>query len=268
MKVKGIGVEEKSETNFKKTIFDSRQVEIGSCERSLNELKGKLAGSVERIKPSVDINYLLKDIPDKKLNKMILSQNKLSEMLKKNIGEGSRKEFLKIFKVDSMEQAAGKLCLTEEKLDKIWQEGIAKDIDPRFLLAVLFAEGTGSFDTRVDGRGSFWNIEPDFDKDLKITVNTINGYLSDNPKINKNYYELSWKKNCPETDPIVFIGRGSCPDKLPSGGYAADVDWSDNVKTIYGLLGGYVLKDSNGKYVPPFYSEQKKYFFDVPSYAD
>lgn len=234
----------------------------GNIEQNLKKMKKDMSvelGSDEVSKMS--INYLEKVIPDKYLNKTILKQNELQKILESKVKPAEREEFLNIHNKNSMTEVASSLKLDDKKIDKIWQVAKEKNVDPKFLLAILFAEGTGSFDTNSDKREGVWKINPNFDEDAKIAANTIKNYLV-NDKDKNPYAADSWQAKCPTADPIEFIRTGACPGEKPFEGYAAgDPEWSKNVKEIYKILGGKLS-------VSPLYNEQAKYYTNAPYYYD
>lgn len=249
--------------NFKEDK-DSGVLEVGM---SLDDFEAKIENKSQlEVIPVKSVSYLIEVIPEEKLNKDILSKNDLLSMLNKWSKPEELEEFLRVHGKSSLSEVASSLVLDDKKLNKIWEVGQKKNIDPRFLLAILFAEGTGSFDSRIDSRGGIWSIDSDFDRDLKVTANTILNYLV--PSEQNPYSNICWQELCPESNPIEFIGRGSCPGMPASGGYASDSIWPDKVKNIYGMLGGYVLKDENNMFVPPLYDQQAKYSAQPPHYMD
>lgn len=73
-------------------------------------------------------------------------------------------------------QAISQLTWTQAKIDRLWQKANEIGIDPRVMLAVLFQEGTGSFNTNAAVPVQWWTgtqyvrggsgPQPDFEEDL------------------------------------------------------------------------------------------------------
>jgi hypothetical protein len=72
------------------------------------------------------------------------------------------------------------LTWNQAKIDRLWTRAAEVGVDPRVMLAVLFQEGTGSFDTNAAVPTQFWNgvryfqggsgVQPDVDKDLAAAM--------------------------------------------------------------------------------------------------
>lgn len=77
-------------------------------------------------------------------------------------------------------EVINQLVWTQAKLDRLWEWAGQVCIDPRVMLAVLFQEGTGSFNTNADVPVQWWTNgryvqggsgpQPDFEKDLEAAL--------------------------------------------------------------------------------------------------
>lgn len=169
---------------------------------------------------------------------VLFSEDKIYDQLNKIVkNEEEMFDFLQEHQAYSLDEVAEKLVMTEDKYEKIWSYCQEKNVDPRFMLSVLVAEGTGSFNTARGEKTGLWRINTDFDDDLEVATNTIKNLISssvDNP-----HRQLSFQAKCPGADPIEFIANGSCPGEEPFEGYCeGDQNWVRTVKSIYGTLGG------------------------------
>ena len=145
----------------------------------------------------------------------------------------------------------------QKKIDALWQgtEEIQKeyglDIDPRMLLAVIIAEGTGSFDTSSKNKAADGGngAESDFDRDLAKASDLILGkmlgyiYYGDEFREAVNEYgnQLgiddggSFYQYCNWQTPIIRLNKGT----VESGIYAGNNSWWSDVESIYNKrLGG------------------------------
>jgi peptidoglycan hydrolase-like protein with peptidoglycan-binding domain len=76
--------------------------------------------------------------------------------------------------------AVAQLTWNQSKIDRLWAQACAVGVDPRVMLACLFQEGTGSFDTNAAVPTQFWNgarylaggsgVQPDFEQDLAAAM--------------------------------------------------------------------------------------------------
>lgn len=161
----------------------------------------------------------------------------------------------KLFKYHSENKF--QLRWNQDKIDKLWK-GV-KDyyydyniqIDPRFLLAIIIEEGTGSFNTNSvslapdGGYGVQTNYSDDlmvtnalifgkilgytyYGKDFRTAVSN-NNYLGNGINGNGNIFQyVNW------VTPIIDLNHNSAW----AGLYAGGALWGDDVKKIYKDLGG------------------------------
>lgn len=135
------------------------------------------------------------------------------------------------------EEEKEQVGLTDEKLALIWREAARINIDPFYFLAILAAEGTGSFDT-------FGEPQEDFETDLVNAANLIDREINRWKEAGEPGDWLQWV-NVGNADHInsddEFIGApqyfsGYDEEGNIIGGYAKDPHWWENVRNIYNGL--------------------------------
>lgn len=142
---------------------------------------------------------------------------------------------------------------TQEKVDQLWEAceqiydeyGIA--IDPRFLLAVIIQEGTGSFNTSSEnpaadgGHGIEGNYTLDLMRANALLFGKTLGYIYYNEQFREAAENNSDKLENSTVDiftyynwqtPIIDLDKGC----VRTGVYAGHYKWGDNVEAIYNHL--------------------------------
>lgn len=149
-----------------------------------------------------------------------------------------------------------KMKWNQEKLHSLWeatkkiQETYDIQIDPRFLLAIIIQEGTGSFNTSsinraADGEhGAETNYAKDLMKANSLVFGKILGYI---------YYGQEFRKAVVKNNKLSGItGKGNVfqycnwftpiirmnSKQVECGVYASDNRWGDNVQKIYNIFSG------------------------------
>lgn len=144
----------------------------------------------------------------------------------------------------------------QNKIDELWStsyeiyNNYGIQVDPRFLLAIIIQEGTGSFNTSstnlaVDGQhGVEKNFAVDLMKANSLVFGKVLGYIyygksfrqavSKNSKLPGINGKASIFQYCNWYTPIIDIYE----ERIRLGQYAGDGSWGDGVKEHYILLGG------------------------------
>lgn len=143
-----------------------------------------------------------------------------------------------------------RLPWNQRKIDELWSScenayneyGI--NVDPRFMLAIIIVEGTGSFDTSSDNPAADGGngVETDYLKDLykanSLILGKILGYSCYGKKFTEFVESETNKENgdifsyCNWNTPIVRINS----KRIEAGVYATDEDWQNDVRDIYEQL--------------------------------
>lgn len=146
-----------------------------------------------------------------------------------------------------------KISWSQEKVDQLWEaceqiyDEYGVGIDPRFLLAIIIQEGTGSFNTSgtnlaADGGHG---VEEEFTQDLKNASELIFGKTLGYIYYNAQFVETA-NNNSDLLDnstgniftyynwetPIIDLGNGC----VRTGVYAANYNWATGVEQIYESL--------------------------------
>lgn len=147
------------------------------------------------------------------------------------------------------------LLWNQEKIDKVWNKCLEfyddyeVQVDPRMLLAIIAAEGSGSFDTSKEnlapdgGNG----VEFDFDKDCKRAVYLLGGKIIAYLKFHDDFSaarKAAYERRLPgfnDTDDILHYLNWETPKLVlfegeaafNSGVYAEDSHWHRKVRAIY-----------------------------------
>jgi hypothetical protein len=76
--------------------------------------------------------------------------------------------------------AANGLVFSQAKFDRLWEIAEAKGVPPRFMLAILPQEGTGSFNTSAENPAADGGhgIEADWERDVRLAVDLVAGKLA------------------------------------------------------------------------------------------
>jgi hypothetical protein len=145
---------------------------------------------------------------------------------------------------------------------KQYQDEYGVYIDPRIMLAIIFAEGTGSFNTNPQNAKQYngYGPEENFDVDIKraydLIVGKSLGYIYYKEGFNQAVLEgansqgdvfqyYNWNT------PIIDVAG----QKLRSGVYATDMNWSGNVSSIYNQLAGDAASEEFNDYIESFTPE-------------
>lgn len=160
----------------------------------------------------------------------------------------------KLINKNNTENRNWKTKWDQEKIDALWEscelyyDQTGLQLDPRLLLAVIFQEGTGSFNTSItnkaaDGQNGY---EADFAKDLmkarSLLFGKLFGYIQygeDFKRVvdqSQNYPGINgsgtFAKYANWKTPVLYI-NGSKPWPYV---YAKDGTWNENVEIFYNML--------------------------------
>ncbi|AHM68434.1 hypothetical protein [Paenibacillus polymyxa] len=149
-----------------------------------------------------------------------------------------------------------KMQWNQEKIHGLWeatkkiQEMYDIQIDPRFLLAIIIQEGTGSFNTSSTNRaadgehGAETNYAKDLMKANSLIFGKILGYI---------YYGQEFRKAVVKNNKLSGItGKGNVfqycnwitpiirmkSKQVDCGEYASDNHWGEHVQEVYNLFSG------------------------------
>ena len=150
----------------------------------------------------------------------------------------------------------------QEKLNDVWSYCLKNRVDPRLGLAIIPAEGTGSWDTSSENKGADGGNgpNPNHSEDRRRAVSHIlakSHYYGD--ALRAGFAQLARQhglstdgKNGPSYgnliqminwyQPMDIFSGASDPDSprnsIPEGAYAQDANWCNNVASIYKAMGG------------------------------
>lgn len=164
-----------------------------------------------------------------------------------------------------MSQKFTKLSWNQGKIDELWEsvitikEKYGIEIDPRFLMAVIIQEGTGSFNTSSSNRaadgqhGAESNYAVDLMKANNLIFGKMLGYIYYGDEFKKVVVESAGKYEgiTGNGDVFQYINWETPIIRMTSlrvdiGVYAGNGTWGDNVRSIYSKrLGGDVEGYSN-----------------------
>jgi hypothetical protein len=130
------------------------------------------------------------------------------------------------------------LKFTQEKLNKLWSEARSRGQDPRFYLAVLRHEGTGSFNSKPpegDQNCGGYCADVDFDRDLNRV-----GSAFIPQKVRAYARASSFRQAWPNEDLFPYVGWWTPIDRNngESGVYATHFTWYEGIRSIYNSLTG------------------------------
>lgn len=189
------------------------------------------------------------------------------EKLKERIDEINKK----VAEKEKEDSRYAQLYWDQDKIGIIWQkcnefyEDYGVQIDPRMLIAIVAAEGTGSFDTSSTNKAADGGngVEFDFETDCKKAVDLLGGKIIAYPKYCKDFktavLNANTKKGLEDLGvkkdiDILHYLNWDTPrlwlnsEKFESGNYAADNHWNSKVRQIYSDLVDINVEKKAGEY--------------------
>ncbi len=179
-----------------------------------------------------------------------------------------------------------KLEWDQDKIDIIWEkctdfyEKHQVLVDPRMLIAIIYAEGTGSFNTSSEKKaGDGGNgVEFDFEVDCKKAIDILGGKIMAYPNYKDKFVSAVLKANDKkgmeefkkESDvdilhylnwetPRLFFDDA----QFNVGVYAEDNNWHKNVRDIYGNLVDLNISKETETYTNFILNSDKEIFFNT-----
>lgn len=152
------------------------------------------------------------------------------------------------------------LLWNQEKIDKVWDKCLdfyyhyEVQVDPRMLLAIIFQEGTGSFDTSSENKAADGGngVEFDFDRDCRKAVDLLGGKIIAYLRYHNDFStarQAAYEKKLPgladkSSDDILHYLNWETPklvlleakDRFKMAPYAVDSRWHRKVRRIYSDL--------------------------------
>lgn len=184
----------------------------------------------------------------------IVKKNNLKWIPSESLDFNGSSEASKYF--SKYEKNFAQIRWNQNKIDELWSTSYeiynkyGIQVDPRFLLAIIIQEGTGSFNTSstnlaVDKQNG---VEKDFAVDLMKANSLVFGKILGYIFYGKSFRQVVVKNNdlpgingkgdvfqyCNWCTPIIDINEES----IRLGVYAGDGSWGDSVMIHYNSLGG------------------------------
>ena len=192
----------------------------------------------------------------------------------------------KVAEKEKKDKRYAQLYWDQDKIDIIWQkcrdfyEEYGVQVDPRMLIAIVAAEGTGSFDTSSSNKAADGGngVQLDFETDCTNAIDLFGGKIIAFPKYYDDFKQAALDANKKagltklkkeEDIDILHYLNWETPrllldsKRFESGGYAVDNQWHRNVRDVYSDLVDLDVPKKTWEYTKYILTFDESIFFEI-----